>query len=62
MKILYIHQYFTTPSGFGGVRSFQFAKHLISEGHEVKIICASNSSSNTGLKNNFSFFSRKGFY
>lgn len=62
MKVLYIHQYFTTPSGFGGVRSFQFAKHLISEGHEVKMICASNSASNTGLKNNFTFFSRKGVY
>ena len=62
MKVLYIHQYFTTPAGFGGVRSFQFAKHLISEGHEVKIICASNSASNTGLKNNFSFFSRQGVY
>ena len=38
MKILYIHQYFKTPSEPGGTRSYWMAKELINNGHEVIII------------------------
>ena len=38
MKILYIHQYFCTPKGSGGVRSYEFAKHWVEAGHAVRII------------------------
>ena len=38
MKILYIHQYFNTPSEPGGTRSFWFAKELIARGHEVVML------------------------
>lgn len=38
MKILYFHQYFTTPAEAGGVRSYWIAKHLAQKGHEVHII------------------------
>ena len=38
MKILYIHQYFKTPSEPGGTRSYWMAKELINKGHEVTIM------------------------
>lgn len=38
MKILYLHQYFQTPLGAGGIRSYVIAKHLIGLGHEVKMV------------------------
>lgn len=38
MKILYLHQYFTTPSMSGGTRSYEMAKRLVAAGHEVHII------------------------
>ncbi|MEE1877678.1 glycosyltransferase family 4 protein [Altererythrobacter litoralis] len=38
MKILYVHQYFITPAQHGGTRSYEFAKHLMSRGHEVTMI------------------------
>jgi len=39
MKVLYIHQYFTTPSKSGGTRSYEFAQHLIRKGHQVTMLC-----------------------
>ncbi|MCP4248466.1 MAG: glycosyltransferase family 4 protein [bacterium] len=39
MKLLYIHQYFVGPSGAGGTRSYDVAKHLVAMGHEVTLIC-----------------------
>lgn len=41
MNIIYLHQYFTTPEHFGGVRSYQFAKRLVEEGHQVDLITSS---------------------
>jgi len=38
MKVLYIHQYFTTRDGAQGTRSYEFAKHLVKEGHEVTML------------------------
>jgi glycosyltransferase involved in cell wall biosynthesis len=38
LKILYLHQYFQTPLDAGGTRSYVIAKHLISLGHEVKMV------------------------
>jgi len=39
VHILYFHQYFTTPSGAGGIRSYEMAQVAISRGHEVTIVC-----------------------
>lgn len=39
MKIIYLHQHFTTPSLGGGTRSFEFARRLVKEGHDVYLIC-----------------------
>lgn len=40
MKILYIHQHFSLPSGGGGGRPYQFAKRLAESGHEVTMVCS----------------------
>lgn len=41
MKITYIHQYFATPQSNGGIRSYEMAKRLVEQGHEVNVITTS---------------------
>ncbi len=41
MKILYIHQYFSTPEGKCGTRSYEFAKRLVKQGHDVHMLTSS---------------------
>ena len=38
MNILYIHQYFATPYGTTGTRSYEFAKRWIKAGHNVVML------------------------
>lgn len=38
MRIIYLHQYFTTPDMSGGTRSYEIAKRLVSAGHDVQMI------------------------
>lgn len=38
MRILYIHQYFSTRAGATGTRSYEFSRHLIEQGHQVTMI------------------------
>lgn len=38
MKVIYIHQYFNTPSMNGSTRSFEMARRLVSYGHEVEMV------------------------
>jgi glycosyltransferase involved in cell wall biosynthesis len=45
MKIVYIHQYFRTPSQNGGIRSYQFADALARRGHDVHVVTAGSPSS-----------------
>lgn len=42
MKIIYIHQYFTTPSEPGGTRSYWISKALADKGHKVVMITSTN--------------------
>jgi len=58
MKIIYLHQYFTTPENSGGIRSYQFAKRLVAEGHQVDVITSSAFLKKNGL-NNFFFIKKK---
>ena len=44
MKILYIHQYFKTPSEGGAIRSWHIAKGMVQAGHEVVVITSHNHS------------------
>jgi glycosyltransferase involved in cell wall biosynthesis len=50
MKVLYFHQYFSTPKGSSGMRSYEFAKALGNRGHEVTIVCGRYDGSKTGLE------------
>jgi glycosyltransferase involved in cell wall biosynthesis len=38
MRIVYLHQYFSTPSMAGGARSYQMARRLVALGHEVFMV------------------------
>jgi glycosyltransferase involved in cell wall biosynthesis len=38
MHIVYIHQYFGTPSTIGGVRSYEFARRWLAKGHKITML------------------------
>ena len=38
MHILYIHQYFATPRGGTGTRSYEFARRWVRAGHRVTML------------------------
>jgi glycosyltransferase involved in cell wall biosynthesis len=38
MRVLYLHQYFTTPDMAGGTRSYEMARRLVAAGHTVHMI------------------------
>jgi len=43
MRILYLHQYFSTLQGGNGTRSYEFSRRFIDNGHEVDVVtCPSN--------------------
>ena len=44
MKILYLHQYFNTPSMSGGTRSYEMARRWVAAGHEVHMITSERQS------------------
>ena len=45
MNILYIHQYFNTPSEPGGTRSYWISRELVRRGHHVTMITSTQSGS-----------------
>ena len=61
MKILYFHQYFSTPKGAGGTRSYLLAKKLVNSGHKVKMVCLNDSRSDSGINKPFVNGKRIGF-
>jgi len=46
MNLLYLHQYFKTPSHSGGTRSYFFSKALIERGHHVTMITSRSKNKN----------------
>jgi glycosyltransferase involved in cell wall biosynthesis len=60
MKILYLHQFFTTPQGSGGTRSFELGRRLVARGHDVTVVCGSLIGGKTGLDGPFSRGKRQG--
>jgi len=40
MRLLYLHQYFTTPTMSGGTRSYEIARRLVAKGHDVHMIAS----------------------
>lgn len=60
MRILYLHQHFSTPEGRTGTRSFEFAKALVAAGHAVTMVCGSALVASTGLEGPFVAGRREG--
>jgi glycosyltransferase involved in cell wall biosynthesis len=60
MRILYIHQHFTTPRGASGIRSYQMARRLIAAGHSVTMVCGRGAQGKTGLVGAFRHGVRRG--
>lgn len=60
MKILYFHQYFSTPKGSSGLRSYAMAQALIRDGHSVTMVCGSSKNGSTGLTTPFTNGVRRG--
>ncbi len=61
MKILYLHQHFSTPKGSTGIRSYQMAQKALQQGHEVTMVCGSYGGGQTGLTSPSSRGMRRGF-
>lgn len=53
MRVAYFHQYFSTPSGASGTRSYEMAMRLVARGHQVLMICGSAAPGATGLSGSF---------
>ncbi|MND32669.1 GDP-mannose-dependent alpha-(1-6)-phosphatidylinositol dimannoside mannosyltransferase [compost metagenome] len=60
MRVLYFHQHFSTPKGATGIRSYEMARRLISQGHQVTMVCGSYGGGNTGLTGPFLSGKREG--
>lgn len=60
MRILYVHQHFTTPAGAGGIRSYQMAQKAISCGHQVTMVCGAHANSKSALTGEFRHGVRRG--
>jgi glycosyltransferase involved in cell wall biosynthesis len=45
VKILYLHQHFSTREGSGGTRSYEFARLLQQHGHEITVLCGNSDGS-----------------
>lgn len=60
MKVLYFHQHFSTPDGSTGIRSYQMARRLIADGHQVTMVCGSYRGGTTGLDGPFVRKRRRG--
>lgn len=60
MRLLYIHQHFTVPSGSGGIRSYQMARRMVARGHEVVMVCGRGKDGQTGLAGPFTRGIRRG--
>lgn len=61
MKVLYYHQYFSTPAASKGMCSYAFARRLVEAGHQVQMVCLRDEAiSSTGLFGPFSAGQRTG--
>lgn len=60
MKVLYFHQHFTTPKGSAGTRSYEMARELLRQGHQVTMVAGSYKLGQTGLSGPFRKGLRRG--
>ena len=50
MNIIYLHQYFSTPSMSSGTRSFEMARRLVKNGHKVYMLSSMHARSSRERK------------
>ncbi len=50
MRVIYLHQYFTTPDMVGGTRSYEMARRLVRGGHEVHMITSDRAAGTRGWR------------
>lgn len=50
MRIVYLHQYFNTAQVAGSTRSYEFARRLVRDGHDVHIVTSDRGASDTTSK------------
>jgi glycosyltransferase involved in cell wall biosynthesis len=62
MRILYFHQYFKTLEGTGGTRSYEMAKHFISQGHQVTMVYIVTEEKHSTLSNPYHNGVRRGSF
>src|SRR5690606_14353347 len=60
MRILYIHQHFSTRQGSTGTRSYEFARRLVARGHSVTMVCGAYGGGSTGLTGSYRRGARRG--
>ncbi|SDD76976.1 glycosyltransferase family 4 protein [Belnapia rosea] len=60
MRILYLHQHFSTPGGATATRSFAMARALAARGHAVTVACGGYEGAETGLAGPFQAGRREG--
>lgn len=60
MRILYLHQHFSTPEGAAGIRSYRMARRLVERGHAVTMVCGSYGNGKSGLDGPFRKGLRRG--
>lgn len=60
MRILYLHQHFSTPAGATGTRSFAMARALAARGHAVTLACGTYAGAASGLDGPFRLGRRDG--
>lgn len=61
MRVLYFHQYFTTPDGAGGTRSYEMARRLVERGHQVTLVCGDSEGGNSGITGEYIAGRRRGY-
>lgn len=50
MRIAYLHQYFTTPGMSGGTRSYELARRMVRDGHEVHMVTTDRTAETGGWR------------
>jgi glycosyltransferase involved in cell wall biosynthesis len=60
LRILYLHQHFSTPAGATATRSHALALALAARGHAVTLACGQYAGAETGLSQQFRFGRRQG--
>ena len=60
MKVLYFHHHFSTPQGATGTRSYENARTLVEQGHDVTIVCGTYKTGATGISGQYRRGRRQG--